>query len=156
MTANVASQLSKKNVKVVATRSIPQGIASLLAMDPEGEIGTNASAMTDAAKKIGTLEFCKATKATSLNGKQIQKDQPIALSEGEISDAGDNFEALITKSLQKARLTDGMLVTVYFGKDVSKESAEAMMLKIKNAFQSIQIELVNGGQPHYEYIVSYE
>lgn len=156
MTANVASQLSNKNVKVVPTRSVPQGVASVLAMDPEGDIESNSSAMANAVKKIGTLEFCKATKATSVRGMQIKKGQPIALNEGEISGSANDFETLIVETLRKAKLTDGMLVTVYFGKDATKESAEALTEKIKKAFPAVQMELVNGGQPHYEYIVSYE
>ncbi len=156
MTANIASKLSKKNVKVVPTRSIPQGVAAILAMDPEGAISSNASSMANAATKIGTLEFCKATKSTSVSGTLVKKGQPIALSEGEVSDAGNSFETLIIQSLRRAKLTDGMLVTVYFGKDVTKESAQALTQKLKKTFPSVELELVKGGQPHYEYIVSYE
>ncbi len=156
MTANIASQLSQKKVSVVPTRSIPQGIAAVLAIDPEGDLAANSSAMTSAIAKIGTLELCKATKATSISGMQIKKGQPIALSEGTILCHGDDFESLICEALRKAQLNDGMLATVYFGKEVTIESAESLTRKIKASFPSLEVELVNGGQPHYEYIVSYE
>ncbi len=156
MTANIASHLSTKNVSVIPTRSIPQGIAAVLAMDPEGTIESNYSAMTGAIAKIGTLELCSATKSTSVNGIHIKKGQPIALSEGEISFSGNDFESLICDALRKKNLQDGMLVTLYFGKDVTKESAESAMSVIKASFPSLEVELISGGQPHYEYIVSYE
>ncbi|MSQ31717.1 MAG: DAK2 domain-containing protein [Dehalococcoidia bacterium] len=156
MTANIVSQLSTKNVRVVPTRSIPQGIAAVLAMDPEGELTSNSSAMTSAIAKIGTLELCKATKSTSVNGIKIKKGQPIVLSEGEISFSGNDFESLICEALRKNNLKDGMLVTLYFGKDASAESTKSVMSLIRASFPSMQVELINGGQPHYEYIVSYE
>lgn len=156
MTANIASQLSTKSVKVVPTKSIPQGIAAVLAMDPEGSIESNSSAMADAIIKVGTLEFCKATKDTSVNGMRIDKGQLIALSEDKIFCTGDDFGSLICEALHRVSLKDGMLATVYFGKDVNKKSAESVVSRIKASFPSLEIELINGSQPHYEYIVSYE
>jgi len=157
LTANQVDALSEKSVRVVESTTVPQGIAALLAFNNELNLEDNYQAMNQAITSPQTIEITKAVRKTQINGKSIKKGQYIAVINNHeiITDVNNRlfdlvFEALVTTKIEKAEL-----VTVYYGSDTEAIEAEDIAQNIRNTYK-VEVEVVNGGQPHYNYIVSLE
>ena len=156
LTATQALSLTSKKVKVVPTRSIPQGVAALLAFDFELDVEANAEAMEEAASRVKTVEITKAIRTTQVGGLKIRKGQAIGLLDDELVAAGDSIVQVLTDSLAKAGIEQAEVVTIYYGADIQPAEAEEIAAKIRRGYPYLQVEVVHGGQPHYNYIVSLE
>lgn len=156
LTATQALSLTSKKVKVVPTRSIPQGVAALLAFDFELDVEANAEAMEEAASRVKTVEITKAIRTIQVGGLKIRKGQAISLLDDELVAAGDSIVQVLTDSLAKAGIEQAEVVTIYYGADIQPAEAEEIAAKIRRDYPYLQVEVVHGGQPHYNYIVSLE
>jgi DAK2 domain fusion protein YloV len=154
--AQQAAGNSGKRVCVVKTVSIPQGMAALLALNPEQGVDENVALMEDARRAVKTVEVTKAIRSTTIDGLGVRVGQDIALLDGKLAVAEDSPQAAVRESLR--RLVDGetSLFTLYYGAQSTKHEAEALAEEIRGAYPSIQVDIVYGGQPHYSYIVSLE
>ena len=105
---------------------------------------------------VQTIEVTRAVRATTLHGHKIKKRQPIAFLDGDLVAVGDEINGVLAKALTKTALADASVVTIYFGKDADQDMAEVAAAAIRDAHPEVEVEVVSGGQPHYEYIVSVE
>ncbi len=156
LTAEQVHSLTKKQVKVIPTKSIPQGIAALLAFDYEADFETNLKLMDEARQAVKTIEVTRAVRATKLGKFKIKRKQPIALLDDELVAVADTTLEVLSKVMSKLGLDKAEIVTIYYGADSQPAEAEEISAGIRERYPHLQIDVVQGGQPHYNYIVSIE
>ena len=156
LTAEQAQSLTEKSVKVVPTKTIPQGVAALLAFDYEADFETNAQIMDKAKSAAKTIEVTKAVRSTQLGGLKIKKNQAIGLLDGDLLAAGNDTAEVLNKMLAELNLNEAEVITIYYGADTEPTEAEQVSVTIREQHPQLQIEVIRGGQPHYNYIVAIE
>jgi len=156
LAAEQASKLSKKEVYIIPTRSIPQGIAAMLAFDPDGPFDKICDAMLINSQEVRTGEITTATHSTTWNNHKISKGEIIGLQDNELICVA-NSPSECTQQLLRTMINDDCeLITLYYGTDISTEEANALSLDVKSEFSDLEVEAYSGGQPLYHYIISVE
>lgn len=156
LAARQAQKLSPKNVRVVPTKTIPQGIAALLTFNYQADLETNARRMLAAAQQVQTVEIIQAVRDTNLNGFQIRSGDVMGLFNDELVSVGQDDDEVALDVLAKVNAFEHELLTVYFGQDSSAEQAGALADKIRASYPHLEVEIHEGGQPYYTYIISLE
>jgi hypothetical protein len=156
LAATQAKKISDKNLHVVPSKTIPQGITALIAFKEENDIDENMDAMTEAVKEVKTGQVTYAVRDTVYNELNIKKDEIIAIYDGEIVSHGENPEDEAIELISKMVDEDSFLVTVFYGDKVDKKTAEGIKAKIEEVAEDCDIEIIYGGQPLYYYIISVE
>jgi len=156
LTAEQVHSLTTKSIEVVPTETIPQGIAALLAFDYEADFETNAKIMRKAKSAVKSIEVTRAVRSTQLNGLEIKKKQAIGFLDGKLVAVGDNANDVLNEALTKLNLDEVEVIAIYYGVDTKPAEAEQTSVSIGKQHPQLQIEVVRGGQPHYNYIVSVE
>jgi DAK2 domain fusion protein YloV len=156
LTANQVQSLTKKKIEVVPTRTIPQGVAALLAFDYEADLETNAANMNQAQSEVKSVEVTRAVRATRLGGLDIKKSQAIGFLDGDLVAVADKPEEVLIEALEKVDPDKAEVVTIYYGADSNTAEAEQAAAAIRERYPQLQVEVVQGGQPHYNYIASVE
>lgn len=161
MAANQAAKITavNKNVQVVPSRTVPQGIAAMLGYLNAGddiELDELAEAMREAMNEVVTAEITQATRTVTLDGVQVNEGQYIGIVEGRLTAAGDELTAIIAETLKHAVPPDSELVTLYYGEGESAESATAMCEVLADEYDDLEFEAVHGGQALYPYLISIE
>ncbi|UCD53863.1 MAG: DAK2 domain-containing protein, partial [Dehalococcoidia bacterium] len=155
-TANQVHSLTEKVIEVIATETIPQGIAALLAFNSESDLETNAQAMNRAKSSVRSIAVTRAVRAAKLGELDIKKKQAIGFLEKDLVAAGDSTADVLAEVLARADLDEAEVVTIYYKGDAEKTELEPVINSIREQHPELEIELVQGGQPHYHYIVSVE
>ena len=156
MTASQVESLSAKHVHVVPTRTVPQGISALLAFNYDLGAEENARAMTEALKTVTTVEITQAVRKSQMDGKKIHKGDFIAImNDKTLVASGQDLSAVMLAAIEKTRTPDSELVTLYAGAEVEPDASTEYADRIRQA-HNIEVEVVDGGQPHYQYIISIE
>ena len=155
-TANQVQSLTEKKIEVVPTTTIPQGVAALLAFDYEANLESNTQIMTRAMATVKTIEICRAVRSAKLEDLKIKKKQPIGFLDGDMVVVGESGLEVLNKMLSKLNLTKVEVITIYYGADTKSAEAEQVASDIRSRYPQLQIEVVKGGQPHYNYIISIE
>lgn len=156
MAAQQAAEVSEKEVAVVPTRSVPQGVAALLALDQNATLDGNVVSMLSAAKEVITGEVTWATRNVELNGIEVREGDAIGLLDDQLVVDTGSFEETVHWLLAEADLDGRELVTMYHGEGVGADSAAVLAEKLAEAYPDLEFEVVEGGQPHYPYIISIE
>jgi fatty acid kinase len=156
LSARQVTGLSSKEVFVVPTESMPQGIAALLGFNFEADFEANCEAMAEAASHIQTAEITTAIRTVQVGGVRVREGDFIGLVNGNLVIAGQDIEYVIRETLQRMNIERFEIVTLYFGEGVTRQQAEDTARSIKEKYSHLEIEVVDGGQPHYAYILSAE
>ncbi|HAE91651.1 MAG TPA: dihydroxyacetone kinase, partial [Tissierella sp.] len=156
LTAEQTKELSSRNIIVIPSKTIPQGIAALLAFDEFKSLEENIEGMKDAIKHVKTGQVTYSVRDTELNGTKIYKDDIIGISEGDIVANGKNINEVAIKLLDNMIDEDTSLITILHGSDLDEDSAKELENQLSSLYEDIDIELVFGGQPIYYYIFSVE
>jgi len=156
LAAEQAQRMADQEVVVVPTTTIPQGISALLAFNYQSDLKTNADLMERAASQIQTIEITTAIRSVHINGLRIREGQFIGLLNGELVEAGNNLQQVTQAVLQRIDIARYEIITVYWGEDITKEQAEELASWIAGHYRDKEVELVEGKQPHYRYIISAE
>jgi dihydroxyacetone kinase-like predicted kinase len=156
LTANQVQSLTQKTICVVPSKTIPQGVAALLAFDYEADFETNTKLMTEALASVKSVEVTHAIRPAKLNGLSIKKKDAIGFLDGALMAVGENTPQVINETLDKAGLNKAEVVTLYYGEEAQEAEANQIKDMISTTYPQLQVEVVNGGQPHYEYIISVE
>jgi len=155
-TASQVESLTSKRVKVIPTRTIPQGIAASLAFSYDMDLEENTRAMKEAMAAVKTIGVTKAVRKTRMNGQEIKKGQPIAILNDETLIAGgNNMLDIIFQALTKTNIENTEMVTIYYAAETQAIEVEDIAQKIREGYH-LEVEVVQGGQPHYNYIISLE
>lgn len=155
-TAAQVESLTNKKIKVVPSRTIPQGVVALLAFDYEADFKTNAEIMEKALSSVKTIEVTRSVRATKVNGLNIKRHQPIGLLDDDLVAVGETDLDVINKILGKLNVENSEVITIYYGMDTPASEAEAVSGHITQQYANLQVELIKGNQPHYNYIISVE
>ena len=156
LTASQVEALTSKKVKVIPTKTIPQGIAALLAFNYEASLEENAQFMEENIARVKSLEITKAVRNARLNGLNIKKGQFIAILDDEkLVSNGSNASNVIFDALEKIDLEGIEVITNYYGAEAQAAEAEEIAQKIKDRYP-VQVETICGRQPYYNYILSLE
>jgi len=145
-----------REIGVVPTHSVQQGIAALLVLDQEADLRENIARMMEAAQSIISAEVTTATRDVELNGVSVQTGQAIGLLNGELVVAGENYSEVVKKLLERGNLDEHELVTLYYGEGVEVAEAQALLKELQDLYPELEFELIYGGQPHYPYFISIE
>ncbi len=156
LTANQVQSLTEKTIEVVPTTTIPQGVAALLAFDYEADMETNAQNMNKAKDAVKSIEVTRAVRSTRLGGLDIKKHQAIGFLNGDLVAVGDKPDAVVQDVLGRVNLDEVEVITIYYGDDTASEEAEAVGETLDKQHPQLQVEVVQGGQSYYNYIVSVE
>ncbi|HEC33590.1 MAG TPA: hypothetical protein ENI37_02615, partial [Chloroflexi bacterium] len=156
LAAEQARDLSEKRVTVVPTRTIPQGVAALLALNYQASLEENAEGMMKAAQEVQTGEVTTATRDVTLNGVVVRQGQIIGIHNGQLVVGERTIEEAVEALLERMNVEDLEIVTFYYGADIRQDDAEALVTRLQKRYPEQELEVVEGGQPHYFYIISAE
>lgn len=156
MVAQQIAALTEKNVVVVPTATIPQGIMSLSRFNYEASAEDNAASMKESLAEVVTGEVTRAVRTATVNGIGVTEGQWIGLIDDVLSLAVESKEETVWQLLTKMDAAGKDLLTFYYGQDVSEPEAQTMQAQVQERYPQQTVELVWGGQPHYHYIISVE
>jgi DAK2 domain fusion protein YloV len=156
MTAQQVSSLCDKTVRVVPSRTVPQGISALLHLDPAAGLEDNSKAMSSALAGVQTIEVTKAVRSTSVNGLKIKNGDMIALVNGKIARAGKDAVEVMDGALAGLKPDAFELLTIYAGAEVKDDEAENVAGHVRGLFPKLEVQVQRGEQTHYPYILSLE
>jgi DAK2 domain fusion protein YloV len=154
--AKQVQRLTSKKVKVVPTQTVPQGVAALLAFNYDADLKTNAAMMENALPAVKTIEVTRAVRPARIGDVKILNRQAIGFVDGELMAVGGKPAEVLLEVLQKMDTEKSEIVTVYYGKTTRRSEAEGAAEGIREKLPNLEVELVYGGQPHYNYIASVE
>jgi dihydroxyacetone kinase-like predicted kinase len=147
---------SNPALHVVPSASIPQGVAALLAYNPEQPLENNLRAMEEARTQVSSLAVTQAVRETAIGGIAVGSGDFIGLLEDKLTATGGSPEEALRATLALLELNSGAIVTIYRGRDADAESAELFARSLEEEFPGIQVDRVDGGQPYYHYLASVE
>lgn len=156
LAAKTASSLTVKKVAVIPTRSVPQGLAAMMRLIPDGDFDSVVAEMTEAINDVETGEITTATRTVEIDGVPVQEGQIIALHNGKLVLAASNLEEACMGLLEKAHANHFELITLFYGKDISKIELIHITDMIRKAYPEQEVEIQEGCQPHYQFIIAIE
>ena len=156
LSAEQARDISDRDVIVIPSKSVPQGIAAMLAFNGELDKDENKENMIEAIGSVIDASVTYAVRDTTIGGKEIHKDDIIGIAAKEIISSGKTVFDVVTETVDKLMDEDISLVTLFYGEDVKKEDAEKARQAIEEKYPDIDIDVIEGDQPIYYYILSLE
>lgn len=156
LAAQQAKEVTVKHVQIVPSRNIPQGLAAMMHLNPDGDLETVVGKMQRALEDVNAIEITTATRSVEIDGVTVEQGQVIALVNGGLAVSTSSVEDACLKALEKAKASDCELITLFYGEDMPVSEANRIVDAIRSAYPSQEIELQDGGQPHYQFIISVE
>lgn len=151
-----ASIVEDKKIVVIPSKTIPQGITAMINFEMTRDAAGNEKAMIESMETVSTGQLTYAVRDTSIDGKEIHKDDILGLSDQGLAAVGKTINNTLLEMIQTMMDDDSELISLYYGEDVSEEDAEAITAKVEEKYPDVDVELQPGGQPVYYYIVSVE
>ncbi len=157
LAANQAKSLVKdKEVIVIPTKTVPQGITAIINFAPEASAEENEEMMLEAIKNVKTGQVTYAVRDTSIDGKEIHVDDIMGIGDSGILSVGSEIEATTLDMLRQLVDEDSELISIYYGTDVTEEAAAALTEKIEELYPDVDVDTHSGGQPIYYYVLAVE
>ena len=135
---------------------MPQGVAALLAFNYQSDLETNVKVMSDASQAVKTAEITRAVRSVQVNGLSVAEGQVIGLLDGTLATVGAEMDGVALSLLESVDIDEYEIVTVYYGEDTDEAEAEALVERIRQAYPDIEVEVIEGGQAHYPYVLGIE
>jgi len=156
LAAQQAQALAGKRVRIIPTKTVPQGVSALLAYNYNADLDANARSMERSIGDVQTAEITTAVRDVSLNGLDVEEGQIIGLVDGELKVTGPDIEAVAEAVLEHMGADEMEILTFYYGETVSEPEAQGLVERVESLYPDVEVELIEGGQPHYHYIISAE
>ncbi len=156
MAAKEAASMTVKQVAVIPTISVPQGLSAMFRLIPDGDFKENISAMTDAIAEVETGEITIATRTVNIDDVQVEKGAVIALHNGKLVTSTNTIDEACEQFLAAANTNNYERITLFYGEDMKQAQVNQLADKIRSIYPNHEIEVHEGGQPHYQLIVSIE
>jgi dihydroxyacetone kinase-like predicted kinase len=156
LAAQQASELTVKDVEVVPSVSVPQGIAALFAWEPSGDFKATVQAMRENMDDVEFAEITTATRSVEIQGVKVKSGQVIGLLNGKLTSSGDSLEEILLDIVEKGHTPEHELITLYYGEDLPANMANQLADRVSEKYPDLEVELHEGGQPHYQIILSLE
>ena len=148
--------VTNRTIHVIPTKNIPQGFAAALAFNPDSTSEENKTDMIHSMDNVKAGQVTYAVRSTNVNGFQLKEGDIIGLDDKKILSKGQNVESALLALLDKLKEGSHEIITLYYGKDVTEEDAEALAAKVVEKFPDCDVDYHYGGQPIYYYLVSLE
>lgn len=145
-----------KQVVVLPSKTVPQGISALLTFDPDADAGVNAAAMSEALARVSTSEITYAARDSDFDGFAIKRGDYLALTEHQLFGTDRNIDKLLKRLARAERQQSADFITLFYGADVSEKDAQGALDIFRRACPKAEITLLAGGQPVYYYMISAE
>ena len=156
MAAEQCARLTEKKVVVVPTKTVPQGVAAMLSFDPNGTPEQISESLSEAAKAVNTVLVTYAARDSDFDGHDIRAGEYLALLDGSLIGSYTDFAELMGAIAGAAAPLEPEIISVYYGEDVSEDDAQKVGKSLSAAFRDADVNVVNGGQPVYYYMISLE
>lgn len=156
LAARQAQKLLGAQVEVIPTKNVPQGLAALVAFQPDDELAANLERMKERAFAVRSAGITRAVRDSRLDGLEIRGGQFIGVADDKTTIAGDDLGAVLKTVLRSLLRPGTELVSLYYGAGLDEKKAAAVLAGIVEDFPNIELELYHGGQPHYYFLVSLE
>lgn len=157
LAANQAQSLTKdKDILVIPTRTVPQGITAVINYMPDADVDTNEEAMLEGIKHVQTGQVTYAVRDTHIDDKEIHEGDIMGIGDDGIISVGPSVEGAVKEMLEVMTDEDTELITLYYGEDVKEEEAENLAEEIAELYPDADVDMHSGGQPIYYYVLSVE
>ena len=157
MAANQASELSEdKQIIVIPTKTVPQGITSIINYVPDMTPEENRDVMLAESENVLTGQVTYAVRDTSIDNKEIKQGDFMGIGDKGILSVGKDMEQVTMEMIREMVTDDQELISIYYGSDIKEEDAESLREKVADEFGACDVELQFGGQPIYYYVISAE
>ncbi len=156
MAAQQAVSMAEKNIIVIPTKNIPQGISAMLNFDETADCETNKATMLEAVKHVKCAQITYAARDSFVNGQAVKTGAVLGLENGKITEIGGSPGGAAYNCVKRMVGKNTSVITVYYGEEIKEEEAMNLGDRLRNKFGSQEVEVVYGGQPVYYYIVSCE
>ena len=157
LAANQAASLTEdKTIYVIPTKTIPQGITALINYIPEQPAEENAKRMTEELANVKSGQITYAVRDTNIDGKEIKENDYMGIGDAGILSVGADMEQTLIDMVDQLVTDESGIISLYYGEEVSEEDASALAEKLQEKYADIEVEVNNGGQPVYYYILSVE
>nr|WP_276538605.1 DAK2 domain-containing protein [Murimonas intestini] len=157
MAANQAKVLTKdKNIIVIPTKTIPQGITAIISYSPEKSVEENEQVMLEEIQNVKTGQITYAVRDTHIDDKEIRQGDIMGIGDHSILAVGNDPEAVTRETVELMMDGDSELISIYYGDQISEEKAQALAEGLEKSYPDCDVEVYSGGQPIYYYVVSVE
>ena len=156
LAAQQAAGLTKRQVYVLPTKSVPMGIAAALAFSPSADPETNLNEMNEAAQKVHTASITFSVRDTVFDEMQIHANDIMGMIDNKIQQLGRDAKEVAIKLLESMVGSDSGVITVYYGQDVEEQTAQALGDEIQDKYADCEVYVQSGGQPLYYYLIAVE
>lgn len=156
MAAEQCVSLTEKQVVVIPTKTVPEGVAAMLSLDPSGEQAQIVEELTGAAESVHTVLVTYAARDSDFDGHDIHAGEYLALLDGSLVGNYSDFAALLQAVADAVEELEPEIISVYYGEDVQQTAADEVGVVLETAFPDADVNVVNGGQPVYYYMISIE
>ena len=151
-----AASLVKKQVIIIESSSVPQGLAAMLAFNPDCDIATNTTNMTVSLNNVTSASITKAVRNAKLNETHILEGEFLGLLEDQPISTNPSIEPVVAELLGAVQIQDGSLVTLYKGQQMDNSACETILASIQNSYPNVDFELIHGGDPNYHLLIGIE
>ena len=156
MAAQNAASMTTKKVRVIHSVSVPQGLSAMLRCMPDGHLDKVAEDMKSALQDVESGEVTTATRSVEINGIEVREGEVIALLNGKLVLSSQNLSEAIFGLLEKANTADRERITLFYGADIAKDEVNRIADQIRQQYPAHEIEIHEGRQPHYQFIIAIE
>ena len=156
MAAQQVDALTPKNVIVISSKTVPQGITAMLNFNPDGEVQENVDAMTESLDTVDTMQITYAARNSDFDGHDIHEGDYLAMYGGALFGTGRDIKALLKALAEKVRKSGKEYITIYYGEDITEKQAQKAADLFADICPDADVNLLRGGQPVYYYLISAE
>lgn len=156
LAAQQVIDLTQKAVRVVPSRSMPQGLTSLGVFGWDVPLDDNVETMTNALADVTTVEITTAVRDVEINGVNVREGELISLVDGDLVSSGPDLNTIVQKTFEKLEDGEPELLTIFLGEDADEASAALLESSARELFGDAAIEVIEGNQPHYQFIIAVE
>ncbi len=156
MAAEQAASIAEKQVVVVCTKTVPQGITAMLNFDPDADVETNTQAMTDCLDSVMTMQITYAARDSDFDGYEIHEGDYLGLCNGALLGTTREMDEMLTRIAERIAQEEKEIVSVFYGSDISEEQAAHAEEILSSALPDADVSILSGGQPIYYYLISAE
>lgn len=156
MAANQAAEISDKDIRVIPTKTIPQGITCITMFNPEADVEENTEELKEAIEMVKTTSVTYAVRDTEVDGKEIKEGNILGLVEGKIKEVGEDPYKVAEDLIDSLVDEDSELITIFYGKDCEEEKVDALIEKLEGKYEDLDVQCYKGEQPLYYFIMSVE
>ena len=156
MAAQQVDALTPKNVIVIGSKTVPQGVTAMLSFNPEGSVEENTQAMTEALGTVDTMQITYAARNSDFDGYDIHEGDYLAMFGSSLFGTSQDIKVLLKSLAEKVRDDAREYITIYYGADIKEKHAQKAADLFADICSDAEVNLINGGQPVYYYLISAE